>query len=178
MTRAPARLAARRLLWTLLAALLLPAAAAAQEAKPLGIFHDWYAYEATENGNKFCFMVSRPSKLEPANLNHGEVILYVTHRPSENATDVVSLMTGYNFKNDSEVRVRIGNRDFALFTSDNTAWARDRSTDRALVDAMRGGATLTARGTSRRGNATTYTFSLAGFSAAHDEISRACGVTS
>jgi invasion protein IalB len=154
----------------------MPPVATPPGASPLGVHEDWFAYEATEQGRKFCFMVSRPTRVEPAGLNHGEVILYVTHRPAENASDVVSLLTGYGFQRNSDVRVRIGSRDFALFTNDNTAWARDVATDRALVEAMKGGASLTARATSQRGNNTSYTFSLLGFTAAHDQISQACGV--
>lgn len=186
---APAASRQRRLGAAVLAlAVLTPALASAQttpptdaatvapQATPLGQFEGWSAFQATENGETFCFMTAQPTSKEPSQLDHGDVILYITHRPSEGTSNVVSLITGYPFRQDSEVQVSTGRSSASLFTRDNSAWAYDRATDQRLVEAMRRGATLSVRGTSRRGNGTRYAFSLMGFTAAHDEISRACGL--
>jgi hypothetical protein len=58
------------------------------------------------------------------------------------------------------------------------AWAPDETADRALVQAMAAGRQMVVRGTSSRGTLTTDTYSLSGFTRAHQEINRACGLTS
>jgi hypothetical protein len=100
------------------------------------------------------------------------------HRPAENKLDVVNIQTGYNFEESSTVTVVIDQQTFNFVADQTMAWSPDAATDRALVAAMKAGRSMTAQGVSARGNETSYTFSLLGFTAAHDEISRACGVTS
>lgn len=150
--------------------------AAAQNVEALGTHRDWHTFQFAEGGNRVCYMASKPSREEPATVNHGDIFLLITHRPAEGSRDVISLLTGYNFRADSDVRVTIGGDNFTLFTHENTAWARDADTDRRLVQAMRAGSDMTVRGISARGTNVTYTFSLLGATAAHNQITQACGL--
>jgi hypothetical protein len=70
----------------------------------------------------------------------------------------------------------IDGKQFSLFTDDDTAWGGDAKVDSALVAAMKAGATMIVKGTSARGTLTTDTYSLAGFTAAHKAIDKACDV--
>lgn len=177
--RAAAPLAAAALLLAVVAGGVLPGgAAAAQEPEFIASHRDWHAFSWTENGNKVCYMVSQPKRMEPANLRHGEVYLMVVDRPAENKLDVVNLQTGYPFQANSRVEVEINGTTFEFPTDQDKAWSPDAGTDRALIQAMRAGSDLAARGISQRGNNTSYSFSLLGFTAAHDEMARACGVSS
>ena len=63
-----------------------------------------------------------------------------------------------------------------MFTHDDTAWARDAASDSAMVKAMIRGNTMVIRGTSNRGTVTTDTYSLSGFTAAHNAINKACRI--
>ena len=102
--------------------------------------------------------------------------MLITHRPADKTRDVVSVVAGYSYKADSDVRVDIDGKNHTLFTHGERAWARDSATDRRLVDAMRSGRKMVVRGTSERGTATTDTYSLSGFTAAHQAITKACGL--
>lgn len=151
-------------------------AAAEEQPQYLATHRDWHTFQYTENGHRVCYMATRPTKEEPGNVRRGDVFLLVTHRPAENSRDVVSIVTGYTYKPGSEVTLTIGNNTFRLFTDNDTAWARDAATDRAIVQAMTNGSTMVVRGTSARGTNTTDTYSLRGFSAAHAQINQACGL--
>ena len=70
----------------------------------------------------------------------------------------------------------IGKRTFQLFTNADTAWARNKKDDAALVRAMRAGSRMIVTGTSSRGTKTKDTYSLSGISAAHKAIGKACKV--
>jgi hypothetical protein len=150
------------------------AAVAAREAKDLGTFGDWRAYEDMEAGKKICYLAAKPDKTEGGYKARGNVFLTVTHRPSAKAFDVVSIVAGYQYKPDSDVAVNVDKNSWSLFTASDRAWARDSATDKAIVKALVKGNSLVAKGTSNRGTPTTDTFALAGFSKAYKAINDAC----
>jgi len=149
--------------------------ARAQDLEFLGTFRDWHAFKFFENGNPVCYIATRPTREEGNYSRRGDVYLMVTHRPTENSRDVVSVIAGYTYEPGSEVQATISNQSFGLFTEDDTAWARDAETDRSLVQAMINGSNLVVRGRSSRGTPTTDTYSLLGFTAARNKINEACG---
>jgi len=154
----------------------LPSAAFAATPQSLGAFKDWGAFTFEENGQKVCYMASRPKKSEGNYKSRGEVHLLITHRPAEKSFDVVSVIAGYPFQPNSDAIIQVGNQSFRLFTDGETAWARDEKTDKALVEAIRSGRMLVVKGTSGRGTTTSDTYSLDGTGAAYDAINKACGV--
>ncbi len=155
---------------------LATAPARAEDPKSIGVFTDWEAVTFTEGGNLGCYMTSDAKKSVGNYKERGKVYALVTHRPANESLDVVTLIAGYTFKKDSDVVVDIAGQKFSLFTDKNSAWARDAETDHRLVAAMRKGSTMTVKGSSERGTATTDTYSLKGFSKAYAAINAACGV--
>ena len=61
-----------------------------------------------------------------------------------------------------------------LFADGEKGWTTSADDDKALVKAMRAGATLTVRGTSKKGTYSLDTYSLTGVTAALDEIHSSC----
>jgi len=162
---------------SLAAGLVLAAPARAQSPTQIGDFGNWQALTFEEGGNTGCYMLSSPDRMEGAYKSRGEVYALVTHRPAENTRDVVTIIAGYPYKPESEVTVKVGGEKFKLFTHEGTAWAPDPEQDRALVDAMKNGSTMTVSGVSARGTKTTDTYSLTGFSKAYSAINDACGLS-
>ncbi len=169
----------RAFLLTLLALSTLfsaPLLIAAEAPKLLGSFSAWDAFSYTEKGAPVCYMVSSPQDREPKNVRRGDVYVMVTHRPAAKVSGEVSVVAGYPYKEGSEVTVAIGADKHVLFTGGENAWAREVKDDQALVRAMIRGATMIVRGTSSRGTLTIDTYSLRGFTAAHEAIGVACKV--
>jgi hypothetical protein len=159
-----------------LAALWLAGPAQAEDIT-IGTFGDWTAqYFFEGKGKKTCVIWAKPFKSNGKYRERGGIYLYVTHRPWVKKVNVVSFLAGYPYKKNSEALVLIGGTKFELFTSKDTAWATDARTDRALVQAMRRGRTMTIDGFSSRATRTTDIISLIGFSKALDAIDQACGV--
>lgn len=121
-------------------------------------------------------MASTPKKAEGNYSSRGKIYALITHRPAEGTKNVFSYITGYSYKEGSEVTVQIGSDKFTLFTQDETAWAPDAETDNRLVQAIRGGTTMMVKGTSARGTVTTDVYGLKGSGDAHDAISKECGI--
>lgn len=155
--------------------LLAGAQAFAQEsAKVLGTFKDWEVHTFQQGGAKVCNMFTKPIKSEGDYTQRGEIYLFVTNRPGEGISDEFSIQIGYTFKTGAPAYATIGNRKFELFTQDDFAWLHEDKDQKALIRAMRGGATITIEGISSRGTKTLDEFSLSGFTAAHNKISTAC----
>jgi len=161
-------------LLSLVLAFALAAPALAQGTERLGDFQDWSAFRFEESGKPVCYMASRPKKSEGNYSKRGDVYAIITHRPAEGTFNEVSIVAGYSYKKDSTVEMKVGDVKKTLFTQDDAAWAADKETDQELVQAMIRGHTMVVTGTSSRGTATTDTFSLLGFTKAHDAIDKAC----
>lgn len=152
------------------------ASAQAPEVKVLSTTGKWTAYTFQENGKKVCYIASQPTKSEGAYSSRGDIQMQVSHRPSDNATDVVSIVAGYAYKTDSDAVIQVGRAKWDLFTVEGRAWARDAKTDKAIIAAFIKGNTAVVTGTSSRGTLTTDTYSLQGFTAAYRKIGEECGV--
>lgn len=157
--------------------LLLPTLTAVAGTPRLISTHEsWDAWVLEEAGGKVCYMASKPDKEQGNYARRGEIYVLVTHRPAEGTHNVFSYITGYSYKPGSDARVKIDGKRFTLFTQDETAWAPDAVTDNNLAQAIRAGSSMVVTGTSTRGTLTTDTFSLGGSAAAHDAISKECGI--
>lgn len=148
----------------------------ASKPRLMGTFGDWSTYVFTENGNKVCYMVSKPKTAVGNYTSRGDVYALITHRPSEKTLNVFSYITGYPYKAGSDVSIEVNGRTFKLFTQDDTAWAADSAADSALAEAIRSGSNMVVKGMSKRGTLTTDTFGLTGSSKAHQTISEECGI--
>jgi len=159
-----------------LASLPIITVAEAQSKEPitLGTFKDWQAYSWVENGQKICYMLSRPTKSAPKGVNRDDIYLMVTYRPKSGSKEEVSHITGYTYKDRSTVNMLVGNRKFVLATNGDVAWVPEGESDAKLISAMRGGSKLVVKGTSKRGTLTTDSYSLQGFTAAHKQIRKSC----
>jgi hypothetical protein len=146
----------------------------ASEPKPIGKFGAWQAFTFMEDGQRVCYMASKPTDMKGKYNQRGDVFALITHRPGEGTKNVFSYITGYTYKPGSDTTVNIDGDKFLLFTQDDTAWAPDAETDNKLTDHIRKGSKMIVTGTSSRGTLTTDTFSLRGSTAAHNAISKAC----
>jgi len=152
------------------------ASALAQSPSPLSAFKDWAAYTVKEDGGLACYIASQPKASEPSDANRDPIWILVTHRPYKKVQDEVSIYVGYPFEKGSDAIVEIDGEKFTLFTDNETAWASSPALDGKLVQAMRKGRQMVVRGVSQRGTKTVDSYSLIGFTAAHQAISKACNV--
>lgn len=154
-----------------------PAAAApAAPASPLLIVEskDWRAFTAGTAKGKVCFALSKPTKMEPPSLNHGDVFFFISTRPAEGVRNEPSLQVGYPMKEGSKAAADIDGKKFAMFTKADGAWLEHDNEVGAFLDALKKGSKLSIAATSGRGNPTSYVFSLAGISAALDGAAKEC----
>lgn len=151
-------------------------AATPVSGKQIGAFKNWSAHSEGKGKSRTCWIHSKPDKDVGKYKKRGSIYALITHRPREKTVNQVQFTAGYEYKKGSSVQVAIGTKKFELFTNADTAWARSKKDDAALVSTMRSGATMIVTGRSSRGTRTKDTYSLSGISAAHKTIGKACGV--
>ena len=136
----------------------------------------WVAFKYGQNKDKVCYVSSIPIKMAGKYKKRGQSYIMISHRPSDKppTLNVFELRAGYTYKKGSEVTVEIGSQKFRLYTSTDSAWAKDSKTDENLVRSMIKGNKMVLRGTSNRGTKTVDTYSLSGFTASFRASAKAC----
>ncbi|MEO0342456.1 MAG: invasion associated locus B family protein [Pseudomonadota bacterium] len=157
--------------------------AASQTATRKDSKTDWsiFVEEPPAVQQKTCWLASAPSKVEntrngaPAEVNRGEIVLFVMYQPGEGITGEVSFASGYPFPENATVDLQIGSARYSLWTKEETAYSLDPEVDTQIHESMKRGAEAVVTGRSARGTDTKDTFLLNGFTAAIEEIEQLCG---
>ena len=146
----------------------------AQSVQVIGTFKDWAAYSASEGAGAVCFAMSKPSTVDPQPDGYTQAYLYLTHRPSENVSNELNLVAGFEFAPDQPATLSVGGKSFDLFTQKDAAWLLDAGKSQDLAGAMRAGQSLVIQGTTDKGILVSETFSLSGATAASKAIDSGC----
>lgn len=146
----------------------LPAHAKQQQVAASGA---WRAIVATEATGKACFVLSAPTQRMPADLKRDPGHLFVRLTKGE-GTEISSDL-GYRLADISH-RLTIEGRTFNLTSSGSGVWLESPSEELPVVAAMRAGLSLQVTVRSARGNDTSDTYDLTGFSATLDELRKRC----
>jgi hypothetical protein len=137
--------------------------------QPIGQYDDWIAATHPEAGQPVCYAFTRAQNSMPAVPGRGGVVLTVTQRAS--GRDSVAIEAGFTFAPNATVEVQADQTGLDFYTHQRAAFARD---GKAAVTAFRAAARAIARSPGPRDTTVTDTFSLKGFTAAYEAISKAC----
>jgi invasion protein IalB len=150
-------------------------------AKPalVGTFNDWsmWSYTGSYNGSgdgKVCYIYAEPEQMQPTKLDHGRVSFSITVSPTQGVGNEANFVAGYTLKEQSPVTIDIDGKTFTMFTQGDSAWLVNKDDEPQLLAAMKAGKTMVVKATSRRGNQTTYNYSLSGVTAASDKMIAEC----
>lgn len=165
---------------TVLGALTLIAspAVAQESSNQVAAKTDWSVF--VESSPKECWAVT--TFKESVNTRNGAVVavrrtqtlLMVFFRPDAGVKGQVGFTGGYPFKSGSTVSMKVDDETYDLFTEGEWAWPQSTEDDAKIVAAMKRGKQAVIVGESGRGTRTEDTFSLLGFTAAHDDAGKRC----
>ncbi len=163
----------------LIMALCPVATARADDPQPqiLDQFGQWTIYRHFEGKKKpVCYMAAPPVKSAGDYKKRSQPFLMITHRPHEDALNVVSFVAGYTYDSKKPVMLKIDDTDFVLIPNKDMAWTPNQQADDRVTNAIKGGKKMMITGMSKRGNQTIDTFDLKGSAKAISAIGKACGV--
>jgi len=153
----------------------LAPAAQAQQATELGTFNAWSAYTATDSSGQLCFIISEPTRSEPAGVNRGDIKFLIVHRKGMGSKNEAQTQIGYPYNStDAKASVSVDGRSYTMAARESTAWLASAGDEAGFVSAFKAGSQMVVRGTSQRGTDTVDTYSLSGATAAMNAIDAAC----
>ncbi|HEY4199652.1 MAG TPA: invasion associated locus B family protein [Devosiaceae bacterium] len=149
--------------------------AVAQEAKSLGTFSKWTAWQGADSNGMICYISAAPDSSQPAGVNRDPVHFLVIHRKGLGTKNEVQTLIGYPYNAQSpNASAAIDGKNYPMITEGSAAWLASAGDEGGFVNAMKGGSSLVVKGTSQRGTNTSDTYSLAGVTAAMSTIDKAC----
>ena len=134
----------------------------------------WQAFSSQQGRSKICYALSKAESRSPANLKDVEGLLFISSRPAENVRNEISVVMNFDLKEDVEHQAIIGSERFALVAKGQNIWLKNPAEEGRMLDALRKGAGLEIKGTSKRGNSTSDKYSLAGISQVVKRAEDAC----
>jgi invasion protein IalB len=145
-------------------------------AKPVLIanYGDWGAFLAQSGKEKTCYALASPKDRLPSSLQRDPAYVFISSRPAENVRNEVSIIMGFPMKDGAEARAEIGNTGFDLVAKGPNAWVKNPAEEAQFIEAMKKSAKLTVKASSIKGNTTTDSYSLTGFSQAVERVLKEC----
>ena len=144
------------------------------QAVKLGQFDDWIAYATPGQSRKICYALSVPKERLPKNLNRDPGYIFVSYRPDEKVRGEIAVVMGFAVKEDAPAEALLGSTKFELAGKDTSLFVHNAAEEGTMLAAMKRGGNLTVKASSKRGNATTDRFSLAGIAQALETAEKSC----
>jgi hypothetical protein len=153
-------------------------AAQDESTNRVGANTDWSVF--VEGDPQECWAVSQPKETVNTRdgrvvaVRRGDILMFVTYRPSAGVNGEVSFTGGYPFAEGSTVTLDISGTKFDLYTDGEWAYPASPEEDVKIVTAMKSGSSAKLIARSNRGTQTEDTFSLLGFTATVDDAAKRC----
>jgi len=167
----------------------------ADSAKPalVGSYGDWKVYHSASGRAKICYLLAEPKTREPDEEKRDKAYAFISERPAERVHNEVSFVMGFEVATAADLKdrkkdrkpkktdadpvaptVMIGEAEFDLAPKGNDLWVKNPAEEAKVIDEMRKGSSLVIKALPKRGQATTDTYSLTGFSQAVDKALKDC----
>jgi hypothetical protein len=150
-----------------------PAKKGTGQAVKLAQFGDWTAY-STPGAKRICYALAVPKDRLPKNLNRDPGYMFVSYRPDEKVRGEVAVVMGFAVKEDAPAQAVLGSTSFQLAGKDQSLFVRNAAEEGAMLAAMKKGESLMIKASSKRGNATSDRYSLAGLAQAAERAEKEC----
>ena len=151
----------------------------AQQRKDLGTYRNWDALmETNSRGQKTCYIISMPKKTSTSQKvsSRGDAYMMISKKPAYGIVAELSVVLGFTGNESVEATASIdGKRANRMFMKGDAAWTYDARDDVSMVTQMKAGSNLLFTSSSKRGTVLKDTYSLSGFTAAYNAITKACG---
>lgn len=171
-----------------------------QSSKPnlVATFGDWNVFVSQTPKGRICYVLAQPKTREPDGLNRDPGYAFISDRPSEGVRNEVSFIMGFDVaggtasgaaedakfkkRSRSERKTKaiasplatVGSQTFDLLPKGADLWVKNAARESALIAEMKKGVTLQIRAASLKGNESTDSYSLAGFSQAMERLQKEC----
>jgi hypothetical protein len=134
----------------------------------LGVFDGWGAFR--DASPKRCYAIAKPQNASAA----PDAAASIATWPDRKVRGALHIVLSKEVADNGRVRLRIGNRDFALVAKGRNAWGADAQTEAAIIAALRSALSMSVSARSATGGSFTDRYALAGAATAIDAASIGC----
>ncbi len=135
-------------------------------------YGDWGVY--VNKTAKTCFALTQPKDRQPGNTKRDPAYFFVTTRQSEKLVNEISIVAGFTLKEDAEVVLTAGGKNFTMFAKGNGLWIKEPADEPKLLEALKNEKELTLKLTPAKGPTTTDRYSLTGLPQALERVAKEC----
>ena len=122
----------------------------------------------------YCYIGSTPTKTEIEEGKKRDITYILVYRINKNPDAIIQIEAGYPYDQEKTIEVRIDKALHEFFSekaTPETAWTNK---DKEIIYAMKKGIALTVKGYSSRGTLIIDTYTLSGFTAAYNKLTKDC----
>ncbi|HZH52818.1 MAG TPA: invasion associated locus B family protein [Microvirga sp.] len=145
----------------------------AQTPRLLGSYDSWSAWTFRENKSNVCYVYTDADTKKPETLDHGRVGFSIRNLERGRSRTEAGFLSGYELA-PQPIRVVVDGKRFTMIPRGRHAWLRREEREGEFLQALMRGRTMTVEAVSRRGNKTSYRFSLAGATKAVRKARQSC----
>jgi len=135
-------------------------------------FGNWSFYIDRSKENKICYIYSKPINSEGNYRKRNEAYFLVKN--IENKNSEITISSGFEYKNNSEVKISLKNKEFNIFTFENLSWSYNIDQDLDIIKEMKKNNFLEIYSINKYGRYAKDQYSLDGFDRAHHKITQIC----
>ena len=165
----------------------VPEKAAPDKPLLVATFGDWGVYQTKSGKGRICYTLAQPKERLPANLQRDAGYAFISDRPAEGVRNEISFIMGFEVAGPADAAADakkkipakdavavVGDQSFDLLPKGANLWVKNAAKEGQLIEEMRKGVKLVVKAVSKKGNATTDSYSLTGFSQALDRVQKDC----
>ena len=127
-----------------------------------------------KKADEYCYIGSLATETDlPSDKKRGDFYVLV-YKNIGNSDTVVQIEAGYSYKVPSDIIISIDKGEYKFYTTEELPTAAWTEKDSKVIFAMKKGLELKVTGQSSRGTITNDTYTLNGFTAAHNKLINDC----
>jgi len=165
-----------------------------KETEQVASYGDWSVNQSKSGKEKVCYALASPKTRDPEDLKRDPGYAFISDRPNEHVHNEISFVMGFEVgvpepakdspdkKKDKDKKPKfvtptatVGDSQFELLPKGGNLWVKNAAEESKLIEAMRHGAKLEVRASSKKGASTTDSYSLTGFKQAIEKAAKDCG---
>lgn len=157
----------------LLALFLMLGTARVFAKPPVAVFKDWSVFVTVQDNKRLCYIASIPYKKDGNYRKRGEPFMTIT-REDKKTLDEINVSSGYIYNPEKDVEIEIEKKKYVLISYEERAWTTNTKEDAVIINKMKKGLKMKVLGYSMMNTYSVDTYSLRGFTEAHDKMVELC----
>lgn len=135
-------------------------------------FKDWSIYNYEKNNERYCFALSRPIATKSNILSRAKPYFIVNDLIYD--SDEILTVSGFKYKNNSDIEVSFGVKKFYLMNYEFNGWAYNKNDDLDIIKSMQENAEFSVTSYSEDNHYAIDRYSLIGFKQAYFKLKEIC----